>query len=202
MALPGTEGDHLTELGWKQARAAAEHLGAVGADRILTSPLQRARETAEAIAEKLELPVVGVEDLRELRESEGYGELPLTEQQLRRWSVWMSEHGDDPDHSYRGGESFNEIVARVRRLQAWLLEEGERSVLAVSHGIFLRFFFAEVLLGDEFSADQVRRLWQLGSVNCGISVFEHSEPEAAANYAAEAWRCLRWMEEPWSWVKR
>ena len=101
MALPGDEGDRLTELGRRQAREAGRHLGELGATRILTSPLRRARETAEGVAETLGLPVVELEPLHELRESDGFGELELEEQRLRRWSVWMAEHGDDPDHSYR-----------------------------------------------------------------------------------------------------
>lgn len=203
MALPCGQGDRLTELGWEQARAAAPHLAAIGARRILTSPLQRARETAEALAEVLELPVVEVEDLRELRESEGFGELSLEDQRLRRWSVWMTEHGDDPDHSYRGGETFNQVLGRVRSLQRWLLAEGDENVLAVSHGIFLRFFLAWSLLGEEFGPHRAERLWQLGTYNCGLSVFEHAEPPASngslLDSASErprlnAWRCLTWME--------
>jgi broad specificity phosphatase PhoE len=193
MALPGDRGDRLTERGFEQARAVAERLGEAGATRVLTSPLRRARETAEVIAERLELPVIEVEELRELRESDGFGELSLEDQRLRRWSVWMAEHGDDPDHSYSGGESFNEIIGRVRRLQEGLVADATDSTIAVSHGIFLRFFLMRVVLGEEFRAGQVRRLWQLGSINCGICGFEHGNPDLESNYATERWRCFSWM---------
>ncbi len=218
MALPRDQGDRLTELGWEQARAAAPHLAGIGATRILTSPLRRARETAEALAEVLELPVVEVEDLRELRESEGFDELSLEDQRLRCWSVWMTEHGDDPDHSYRGGETFNQVLGRVRSLQRWLLEQEDENILAVSHGIFLRFFLMWSVLGEEFGPHMAERVWQLGTFNCGLSVFAHGDPPASngsllpdetgrpyrsalesserprTNYAGDAWRCLTWME--------
>src|SRR3954447_25152294 len=171
MALPLESGDRLTERGFEQARAVAERLTATGATRILSSPLRRSRETAEVIAERLELPITEVEDLRELRESEEFGELSLEDQRLRRWSEWMAEHGDDPDHSYRGGESFNEITRRVRALQERLVDDAAETTVAVSHGIFMRFFLMEVLLAGAFRADQVRDLWQLGSVNCGVCGF-------------------------------
>jgi broad specificity phosphatase PhoE len=193
MALPLEQGDRLTERGFEQARAVADRLAAAGATRVLTSPLRRARETAEVIAARLELPITEVEELRELRESEGYGELSLEDQRLRRWSEWMAEHGEDPDHSYRGGESFNEITARVRVLQKRLVADAVASTIAVSHGIFMRFFFMQVLLHGAFRADQVQDLWQLGSVNCGVCGFEHSDPDLAANYAKRPWRCLSWM---------
>jgi 2,3-bisphosphoglycerate-dependent phosphoglycerate mutase len=127
MALPGNEGDRLTERGFEQARQVAERLRAAGATRVLTSPLRRARETAGVIAERLDLPITEVEELQELRESEGFGDLSLEDQRLRRWSVWMAEHGGDPDHSYRDGESFNEITGRVRRLQDGLSQTASRA---------------------------------------------------------------------------
>lgn len=196
MALPGAQGDRLTERGWAQAREAGRHLGELGATRILASPMRRARETAEALAETLELPIAELAELHELRESDGYGELGLEEQRLRRWSVWMAEHGEDPDHSYRGGESFNDVVARVHRVQEWLLADGEPSYLAVSHGIFTRFFLMHSLLDEAFTPHVAQRLWQLGTVNCGLSVFEHREP-GESSYAVDRWRCLTWMARPW-----
>lgn len=199
MALPLEQGDRLTERGFEQARAVAERFGAAGATRILASPLRRARETAEVIAERLELPITEVEELRELRESEGFGELSLEDQRLRRWSEWMAEHGDDPDHSYRGGESFNEITRRVRVLQERLVADAVETTIAVSHGIFMRFFLMEVLLAGAFRADHVRDLWQLASFNCGVCGFEHRDPQLAATYDRRPWRCLSWMAQGPSW---
>ena len=193
MALPLEQGDRLTDRGFEQARKVAERLGSAGASRILASPLRRARETAEVIAERLDLPIIEVEDLRELRESEGFGELSLEDQRLRRWSEWMAEHGDDPDHSYRGGESFNEITHRVRVLQERLVEDTVETTIAVSHGIFMRFFLMEVLLAGAFGAGQVRDLWQLASVNCGVCGFEYRDPDLVETYARRPWRCLSWM---------
>jgi len=193
MALPLERGDRLTERGFEQARAVAERLEEAGATRVLASPLRRARETAEVIAGRLDLEITEVEELRELRESEGFGELSLEDQRLRRWSEWMAGHGDDPDHSYRGGESFNEITERVRILQRRLVDDAVERTIAVSHGIFMRFFLMEVLLAGAFGPDQVRDLWQLASVNCGVCGFEHRDPELVANYERRPWRCLSWM---------
>jgi broad specificity phosphatase PhoE len=193
MALPLEQGDRLTERGFEQARAVAGRLAAAGATRILASPLRRARETAEVIAERLDLEITEVEELRELRESEGFGELSLEDQRMRRWSEWMARHGDDPDHSYRGGESFNEITDRVRVLQQRLVADAVESTIAVSHGIFMRFFLMEVLLDGAFRASQVQDLWHLASMNCGVCGFEHRDPDPRANYATRPWRCLSWM---------
>jgi broad specificity phosphatase PhoE len=158
----------------------------------VSSPLRRARETASVLSEALDLPVVELPDLRELRESEGFGDLTEEDQRLRRWSVWMTEHGDEPGYSYRGAESFSEMVARVERVQDWLLASGEDVVLAVTHGIFLRFFFFKTLLGDRFDPSMTERLWQLRSVNCGLSSFEHLRDPPRLEGPGH-WRCRTWM---------
>jgi broad specificity phosphatase PhoE len=198
MALPTIKGDRLTDLGREQAATVARYLGEVEATRVLTSPLRRARETADILGGRLGLPVEELDELQELRESDGYEELSLEDQRLRRWSVWMAAHGDDPDYSYRGGETFNEISTRVRRAQERLLTLGDENVIAVSHGIFLRFFLMRTLLADGFGPSQVQRLWQLESINCGICSFEHRGRELAANYELDPWTCLSWMERPWA----
>jgi broad specificity phosphatase PhoE len=198
MALPAVQGDRLTELGREQAATVARYLGDVGATRVLTSPLARARETADILGGRLGLPVLELDELQELRESEGYEELALEDQRLRRWSVWMAAHGDDPDYSYRGGETFNQISTRVRRAQERLLALGDENLIAVSHGIFLRFFLMNVLLADGFGPSQVQRLWQLESINCGICSFEYRDRDLAANYELDPWTCLSWMERPWA----
>jgi broad specificity phosphatase PhoE len=200
VALPPERGDRLSDRGREQARLAAAHLGDLGVSRVFSSPLNRARETAQPAGEELGLAVETLDSITELRESEGYGELSAEEQKLHRWSVWMAEHGHDPDYSYRGGESFNDLLGRVRgakgALEA-LAEEDGGTLLAVSHGIFLRFFLLDCLLGDGFQASHVPRLWQLRTVNCGLSLFECVTDDEEKDPSPDPWRCLTWMARPW-----
>ena len=143
--LPDERGDRLTERGHAQAAAAAQHLGGLGIERLWSSPLRRARETAAPIAAELGLEVEIHDDLRELREADGHADLAGEEQRLRRWSVWMAEHPDQPDFAPPGGESFAAMLDRVERVKALLLEHRDQRVLAVSHGILLRFLFLHSL---------------------------------------------------------
>lgn len=197
VALPEAEGDRLTERGWEQARRAARGLRGVKVDLLISSSMRRARETASAISEELGVPVTVNDLIHELRESDEYLALTPEEQKLRRWSRWMSEHGDDPDWAPPGGESFNAVVGRVRRWKAEL-EAGDpdATVLAVSHGIFLRFFLMDSLLEERFVARDVHRLWQLRTVNCGLCVFEHGERHHPADPERGAWVCAQWMTAP------
>ena len=41
-------------------------------------------------------------------------------------------------------------------------------------------------------------LWNLGSHNCGLSVFAHGESRDPSGQPIPGWTCLTWMERPWS----
>jgi broad specificity phosphatase PhoE len=197
VALPDETGDRLSERGREQARAAAAALKGAGVTRLLSSPMRRARETAAPLSEALSLPVTVLPYVHELKGVAGYGELSPEEQKLRRWSVRMAAHPDDPDHSAGEAESFNQILARVRRLKVELESQpsGERALI-VTHGIFLRFFFFDSLLGDEFEPRMAPQMWNLRSHNCGLSVFERGERWHPADVETPGWTCVTWMARP------
>jgi broad specificity phosphatase PhoE len=98
----------------------------------------------------------------------------------------------------RGGEDFGGLVARVRRLKEELeaAGPGERPLL-VGHGIFFRFFLLDSVLGDDFEPAMAAGVWNLGSCNCGLSVFAHGETRDPGGTAVPGWTCLSWMQRPW-----
>jgi glucosyl-3-phosphoglycerate phosphatase len=97
------------------------------------------------------------------------------------------------------GETFEGAIARVRQLKAEL-EAGEAGALPllVTHGIFTRFFLLDSVLGDRFEAEMAAGIWNLGSHNCGLSVFAHGESRDPLGQPIPGWTCLTWMERPWS----
>jgi broad specificity phosphatase PhoE len=98
----------------------------------------------------------------------------------------------------RPGESFEGLVARVRRLKAGLeaAKPGERPLI-VGHGIFFRFFLLDSVLGDEFEPAMAAGIWNLGSCNCGLSLFAHGEALDPGGTEVPGWTCLSWMQRPW-----
>jgi 2,3-bisphosphoglycerate-dependent phosphoglycerate mutase len=194
VALPEADGDRLTDRGRAQAAEVAGSLAGCGASALISSPMRRATETAAVIAERTGLEPRVNPLIHELREFDGYADLDLDEQRARRWSGRMTAHADDPHHAPDGAESFAEVVGRVRRFKAELEELGpEATVIAVSHGIFLRFFLLDSLLGDDFVPAHAERLWQLRTRNCGVSVFTRGERSRPLDPLTPGWACLSWM---------
>jgi broad specificity phosphatase PhoE len=96
------------------------------------------------------------------------------------------------------GEGFEQLVGRVRRLKRELETIGpEELPLLVGHGIFFRFFLLDSVLGDGFEPAMAAGIWNLGSHNCGLSVFAHGETRDPAGNEVAGWTCLSWMQRPW-----
>jgi broad specificity phosphatase PhoE len=101
-------------------------------------------------------------------------------------------------HELAGGERFEQLVARVRQLKAELEAAAPGELpLVVGHGIFARFFLLDSVLGDEFEPEMAAGIWNLGSHNCGLSVFAHGESRDPAGNEVPGWTCLSWMQRPW-----
>jgi probable phosphoglycerate mutase len=131
--LVGRTDSALTELGRRQAAAIGEALAAEAGRplRLLTSPLARARDTADIIAERLGSALAPtVEDrLIEL----DYGELDghrTADLSRGDWAVWRS----DPSWRPPGGETLPELHQRLDPLWASLSSEAAAGdVIAVTH---------------------------------------------------------------------
>jgi broad specificity phosphatase PhoE len=162
-ALAGEEGDRLTGLGLEQAQAAGAGLAGHAVTRLLSSPMRRAAETADAVGAALGLDPEVLPYAQEL-------------------SV---------------GESFEQVVARVRKLKEELESSPDELPLVVSHGIFIRFFLLDSVLGTEFEAPMAGRIWQLASLNCGLSTFARGEYHDPSGAEVPGWTCHGWMQRPW-----
>jgi len=121
--LLGRADPPLTELGRRQARAIADALPAPS--RIVSSPLTRARDTAAAFGQAVEIDERWVEM--------DYGELdgqPVGSVTAELWSQWRTDPGFAPS----GGESLAAVGDRVRNACAEIAESADgRDVVVVSH---------------------------------------------------------------------
>jgi broad specificity phosphatase PhoE/ribonuclease HI len=123
----------LTELGRRQADAAAAYLAERGGiDAVISSPLQRAYDTAAAAAKTLGLDVTVDQDLIEtdFGDWEGltFGEAAQRDPELH--GRWLSDTSVEPPR----GESFDTVAHRVRRARNRIIaDHGAATVLVVSH---------------------------------------------------------------------
>ena len=136
------DGD-LTDRGIAQAGQLAGALRAAGHryGLLVCSPLRRARQTAEIVSARLQLPVAAeLEDLREVnvgdldgRHDDRAWQAP-TRASLARWRV-----AGDLGQRFPGGESGSELTARIGRALGVIARWAEpEDAIVVAHGASIR----------------------------------------------------------------
>jgi len=127
----------LSALGERQAAAVARWAASLAADdaidEIWSSPLCRARQTADAVALALGLPVAVDERLAELHAGifEGHLWADLAVRFPAEMAAWQA---GDPDFVIPGGESRRALAARGRRALESLALRPVRTILVFAHG--------------------------------------------------------------------
>jgi probable phosphomutase (TIGR03848 family) len=141
-----TPGVHLDEQGVVQAQAAAERLRPLRLAAIVSSPLERTVETAEAIdrAQRRPPAITLDERLGECR----YGEWtnrPLAE--LSKSPLWRTVQERPSAVTFPDGESLPQMQARaVAAVHEWNARLGDRATYAiVSHGDVIKAILADAL---------------------------------------------------------
>jgi ribonuclease H / adenosylcobalamin/alpha-ribazole phosphatase len=123
----------LTDLGRRQAEAAADYIARRGGiAAVITSPLQRAYDTAAAVAKALKLDVVVDDDLIETDFGawEGLTFAEAAERDPELHPNWLRDTTVSPPD----GESFASVQKRVRGVVDRIVAEyGGKTVLVVSH---------------------------------------------------------------------
>lgn len=121
--LLGRRDPGLDATGRRQARAIGEALA--DADRVISSPLRRCRETAVAIGKPVEVDDRFIEL--------DYGALegtPVADVPASTWAAWRADIAWRPD----AGESLEDLASRVRPALTELMDEAaERDIVVVSH---------------------------------------------------------------------
>lgn len=122
----------LTEEGRRQVHQAKHDLCRRGITQIYSSDLQRAKETAEIVANTLSLEIVYLPEFREANNGLLAGMLK-TEAQEKYPGVYWNTLGWT--ESWPAGESPEQFFQRIQR--AWYAlkkQVGQRNVLLVTHG--------------------------------------------------------------------
>ena len=103
----------LTKQGKAQARELAEMLTQRNMSAIYASPLLRAQETAQIVSERVGLPLMTTDALREFDcgIAEGRGDAEAWQLLNDVVADWSNRH--NYDQRIEGGESFNDMLDRM-----------------------------------------------------------------------------------------
>lgn len=142
--IQGQSDSQLSPLGRRQCQAVAEALGEFEIDALIASPLSRALESAQAIADRLRLPIEIEPRLMEIHAGifQGHTWEEIDRKFPAESARWRSQ---DPDYRIPGGESRRDLMARTREAFCAIREAGFRQAVVVAHGGSLSAAFKALL---------------------------------------------------------
>jgi ribonuclease H / adenosylcobalamin/alpha-ribazole phosphatase len=135
----------LTPAGTRQASAAAARLADRGVDLVVSSPLRRARHTAQAVAEAAGAPLAVDDDLAET--DFGAWEGLTFAAVMDRWPAELTAWQGDANLAPPGGESFAQVASRVNgALDRLLASHRGQTIVVVSHVTPIKTLICRALL--------------------------------------------------------
>ena len=183
--ISGGTGDDpaLSELGRQDAAAVAEVIAGFGAQSafshipapnvVVSSPMQRTRETGSAIASKLGLANEIEEQLREISfgDWDGHTNQEVAELWPEVFQAWRGSWDEEPPK----GESLAKFDSRIREVRELILRKyAGQTVVVVAHVMPIRGFISQAL--DAGAAGY----WTIQVAPCSITIIRqwgtsHSE---------------------------
>lgn len=135
--LQGQKDTPLNENGRVQAEESGQYLKNLEWDIMITSPLKRAKQTAEIIQKQLQLPLMEMPEFME----RGYGAAEGLTPEDRASKF--------PDKAYPGQEERDSFILRVMLGIDKINEEHKgKTVLLVAHGAVINAILAELSSGE------------------------------------------------------
>ena len=141
----GWSNEDLDDVGYGQARSLSARLAGLPIAAVYTSPLQRTRSTAAAIATPHGLELQILDDFIEIQLGDWQG-LHMDEIRQRWPELWRQSRIDPIDVTMPNGESFNQVTERaVRGFEAVVAANQDRQAVIIAHDIIVRVLVAHVL---------------------------------------------------------
>jgi broad specificity phosphatase PhoE len=173
----------LTPTGVGQVRHLKERLGKdVLFDMVISSDYVRAIQTAEILIEGSGLEIRKTQLLRERLAPQEVQGLNFDSSAVEAIFAEMELHRDDPDYRYSDEETFRMLMQRAKESCAYMLSTGGENVLVVTHGIFLMYLIAYMILGEGITTQEFDRIRNfIDFYNGGVSIVE---------YKSDAWKLV------------
>ena len=169
--LQGNSDTHLSPEGFHQAITLAEHAPFQHVDAIYSSDLTRAVETAKIIAERFNLTVKIMPELRETDYGDWEGRFirDLAAESPKAFGRFFT----DPERCHPPhGETFLECQARVMiGMREIIANHDNQNVIVVTHGAAIR-----LILGAALDMP-IHKMWAIAQFNMALNVLRVDDGE-------------------------
>ncbi len=155
----------LTEKGILQAQQTAAYFKDKHIHAVYSSPLKRAKETADIIAETLRLPVITMEQFREVNVGNLEGQPTNKENWAMHDQIIADWFSGKHDSIFPGGENYTMLLQRMNDgLRTIMIDNPDSNIIIVAHGGIITSTISDMCTNVDLST-----LLQAENANCSIT---------------------------------
>src|SRR3989344_6031004 len=141
---------------------------------IISSPYERAVETAQIIARELNLPIEKSGLLSERRNPSQIIGRSIDEREVKLVIDQIDGSFHDDDWRYSDEENFADLKKRSKKLLRFIAGRPEERIIMVTHKIFLKTVIAYMLYGKKLSASLENTLSYFNPIdNAGLTIVQY-----------------------------
>lgn len=176
----------LSELGKKQASGLAERISHLKVDKIISSTLTRAVETAEIINKKIHKKIVHSELFVENKRPTEVENESHRDPEVLAIQDKIQGNFADPSWHYSDEENYYDVLDRALKAVQFLEKQNEEHVLVVTHGTFLKMLIGVMIFDFDLAPSMGERMTEvLHMNNTGVTI---------AEFKYGKWRIRTWND--------
>lgn len=190
----GAEGK-LSELGRQQAAKIGALFAPLAIKKVISSPYERARETAEIINKKLGVSIMYTPLLSERRNPSALVGRSMHDPEVARAIDQMDLAYHDDEYRYADEENFQDLKMRAKKCLRYLARKGSTQNCVITHHAFLKMLLSYMLHREALhSPDFIKLSFFNTSDNGGISVCEFHPWKFFSK--TRGWEIVSYNEQP------
>lgn len=176
----------LSELGISQAKELAKRFKSIPLDLILTSHFERAKSTAEFVANHIGVKLEINELLREIKRPSVLEGKPTMDPVAVEVRAQIRANLHDSLWHHSDEENVHEFINRAKEFLKHIENRSEENILAVSHGIFISTVLGNVIFENLLTPEIYKAMeGSMHLANTGITLVEKVDNK---------WRLQTWND--------
>lgn len=178
----------LSEVGMVQADKVAQRAKNLDFEKVISSDMLRAKQTADAIVKLSEHTVETSTLFREKEIPSRFIGLSKENPEVKEYQEQQNARRADIDWRFEDAENFDDLLNRAKEAMDFLERTDAESLLVVTHGTFLKVLILTLLTREKIDAS----LWEkiglkLHPTNTGITACTFDEKH-------DRWVLLTWND--------
>lgn len=166
----------LSDSGYKQAQSVAKRFLHIPIETIVSSPMTRAKQTAEAIQKVTQKEVVFTNLLKEVKKPTEFEGKSLTDPALQDAKERIKKHFSNPLWHYSDEENFSDLKDRTSKFLNYISQFPNKHIGVVSHGDFIRILVGMMIFEEDFTTDMYYGFQKhMPIYNAGLTMCERKE---------------------------